>query len=79
MVSMLLGSYYKFNQISEVKMIQIVEYVTHGMLEGGANIFKSGKHKLICECTQRGCKCSFVLICMVNMHLIIPREPIHKG
>lgn len=79
MVSTLLGSYYKVVQIGEDKMSQIMENVVHGPLEGGAIIFKTEIHDLVHECTQMGCECSFVLICMVNLYLVIPMEPVHEG
>ena len=79
MVGTFFGTYCKFIQICKDEMSYIMEDVVHGPLEGGGDMFKTERHNLVCECTPRGCKRCFVLICMVNLNLVVPREPIHEG
>jgi len=50
-----------------------MEYVVHSTLEGGADIFKTERHNLVCECTLRGCEFCFLLVCMANLDLVVSR------
>lgn len=54
-----------------------MEDIIHGPQEGRAIIFKTKDHGMICECASWGCEGFVILICMVNLNLIIPRESIH--
>jgi len=52
-------------------MSQVMEDVVHGLLKGGANIFKAEGKYMIGKCAPWGSKGCFVLIGMSYMNLVI--------
>ena len=76
MICVLFGTSGEVVQIGEDEMRQIMKDVIHGPLEGGTNIFNTKGNELVCECAPWCCEGCFVLICIADLNLIIPKEPI---
>jgi hypothetical protein len=56
-----------------------MENISHGSLECITFVLESKRHDTIGKCTPWGAKCSFILICWVDLDLIVAREPVHEG
>jgi hypothetical protein len=79
MLSSFLGSSSEVVQVSEDDVREIMENISHGPLECSTCVLESKGHDTIGKSTPWGGKCSFILICWVNLDLIVARETIHEG
>jgi hypothetical protein len=60
-------------------MREIMENISHGFLECSTCVLESKRHDTVGKSTPWGGKCSFILICWVDLDLIVSREAIHEG
>jgi hypothetical protein len=66
-------------QVSEDYASEIVENISHCSLECSSCVLESKRHDTIRKSAPWGDKCSFVLICWMDLDLIVARETIHEG
>jgi hypothetical protein len=57
----------------------IMENISHGSLERRTCILESKRHDTVGKSTPWGGKCSFILICWMDLDFIVARETIHEG
>jgi hypothetical protein len=79
MLSSFLGASGEVVQVSDKDASEIMENVSHGLLEHRTYIFESKRHNTIRKSAPWGGKCGFVLICWMDLDLIVAREAIHEG
>ena len=58
---------------------EVMEAGCHGMLEGGSSVFQAKGHDSICECAQRGCECSLLMIFFLDLNLVIFEKSGYEG
>jgi hypothetical protein len=78
MLSLFLGSSSEVIQVSENDAREIMENISHGLLECSTYVLDSKRHNTIIKSTPWGGKCSFILICWMDLDLIVARETIHE-
>lgn len=78
MLGFIFGLSHYVIQIGPYEVLEIIKYICHVSLKSGSNIFKTKIHYTICKSVM-GHEFYFSPSCMVNLGLIIPREPQNQG
>jgi hypothetical protein len=79
MFSAFLGSRGEVIQVSEDDASEIMENVSHGLLECHTCVLESKRHNTLRKSTPWGCECGFILIHWMDLDLVVAREAIHEG